>query len=584
MTSIANGESGTSVRAKLSAAGATFANGTQGGSVRGAANALLSAAGLAQIAAGDTMGSARIKLNVLLAGGTAMGPATGTFTVATSAGSQILTFTGLGSGETATAITPNDGHVAIAGSGTTLAVGLTSSSIGTISYTVTTSLGRTFTIAVSATSATPTTATFTDAQVGQGWTFLTNRTADANNIQGSSDNGQGAQPGTVWAGYVTGTAFYARGNPHSYAIGSGYCSWECSVDGGAFAQPIAETGDEYTFFTGLSDTKHLVLLRPSQVYGDGVSIPRTGNPVMRVTGLTPTIETYGGWAQPGDADGRLVVASRLIAGRSGRTPATVPSGVPHVMFSADFTKLVIVTDDDLVGVSIDGGAPTYYQPNRVGGGLVVVTGLSGTHRYNVWASGTQGAMLAVSGSGGTGFLGAPATKRLHQYGDSITYSGSASPAQVSINGVAATLGRAGCNIGVAGWKTADLNGGLDTWLPQLTVTSADVAVIAIGYNDESVSFTAAVQTQYQSIVTKLKAKGYGKIIARAVLDATGSDSHSGFNNGLQSFISGLNDPTVVYGALSNSGVIDTPDSTHPSALGYTQLRPKELTLYQSLGL
>ncbi|MFD1351053.1 hypothetical protein [Methylorubrum suomiense] len=82
-----------------------------------------------------------------------LGPATASFTVGASPGSLITTLVGLGAGETAQSIFPNDGRVAINGSGNALVVGLTASSIGLGIYTLTTSAGRTLVIAITVVSA-----------------------------------------------------------------------------------------------------------------------------------------------------------------------------------------------------------------------------------------------------------------------------------------------------------------------------------------------------------------------------------------------------------------------------------------------
>ena len=83
-----------------------------------------------------------------------LGPTTAAFATSSTAGTTITTVTGLATGETITAISPNDGRLAIA-SGRNIVVGLTASSAGTTSYTLTTSTGRSFAMAVTASAVTP---------------------------------------------------------------------------------------------------------------------------------------------------------------------------------------------------------------------------------------------------------------------------------------------------------------------------------------------------------------------------------------------------------------------------------------------
>lgn len=79
---------------------------------------------------------------------TPLGPATASFSTEDSAGTLIANVTGLGAGEVIVWISPLDGRLAL-GDGAIL-VGLRPASEGTITYTVTTSFGRSLSIAVTA--------------------------------------------------------------------------------------------------------------------------------------------------------------------------------------------------------------------------------------------------------------------------------------------------------------------------------------------------------------------------------------------------------------------------------------------------
>ncbi|CAO4140726.1 hypothetical protein [Methylorubrum extorquens] len=83
----------------------------------------------------------------------ALGPSAASFTVGTSSGLLITAITGLTGDELLSSISPNDGRMTLSMDRRSLLVGLTASSVGIASYTLTTSAGRTLTIAVRVTAA-----------------------------------------------------------------------------------------------------------------------------------------------------------------------------------------------------------------------------------------------------------------------------------------------------------------------------------------------------------------------------------------------------------------------------------------------
>ncbi len=84
-----------------------------------------------------------------------LGPTTASIAEGAAAGTLVATFTGLdaGASEVVTSLSPNDGRLAIAGSGSTLVVGLSAASAGSIGVTLTTSAGRTLAMTVTVASA-----------------------------------------------------------------------------------------------------------------------------------------------------------------------------------------------------------------------------------------------------------------------------------------------------------------------------------------------------------------------------------------------------------------------------------------------
>lgn len=131
---------------------AVLKNGTQDGTATADASGLWTYTFATAPAAGDTV-LARAPVSstayTVPAPIVALGPTAASFTAGAAAGSLIAAITGLSAGETVTGVAPDDGRVAIQ-NGNRLVVGGTASPAGTVSYTLTTSAGRTLTLAATA--------------------------------------------------------------------------------------------------------------------------------------------------------------------------------------------------------------------------------------------------------------------------------------------------------------------------------------------------------------------------------------------------------------------------------------------------
>jgi hypothetical protein len=103
----------------------------------------------------DTIGATFVVSVVNVLEGT-LGPTTASFAEGAASGTLVATFTGLdaGAGESVTSLSPNDGRLAVAGSGSTLVVGLSAASAGSIALTLTTSAGRTLSMTVTVVAST----------------------------------------------------------------------------------------------------------------------------------------------------------------------------------------------------------------------------------------------------------------------------------------------------------------------------------------------------------------------------------------------------------------------------------------------
>jgi lysophospholipase L1-like esterase len=113
---------------------------------------------------------------------------------------------------------------------------------------------------------------------------------------------------------------------------------------------------------------------------------------------------------------------------------------------------------------------------------------------------------------------------------------------------------------------------LDNTLPLLTVSAADVAILSIGGNSAAGGIDATKKADYLACINKLKAKGYGKILCRGILPTPdGSDTRAIYNVELESVVTTLTDPNVIWIDTSTWIGYDTQDNTHPTIAGYRTL-------------
>jgi lysophospholipase L1-like esterase len=179
-------------------------------------------------------------------------------------------------------------------------------------------------------------------------------------------------------------------------------------------------------------------------------------------------------------------------------------------------------------------------------------------------------------------------RQMHQFGDSITFG--SGPGATSVNTelmhVAAQLGFIGSTHGISGLTIVGCSALLDNVLPLHTITSDDVAVLAIGGNSMADGFDQTDLDAYAACIAKLKAKGYGKILCRAVLAAPDGSSPRQIENApLKAIVDGLNDPDVIWIPTHTWTGYQSQDNTHPTDNGYVTIDGFALPAYASaLGL
>ena len=176
---------------------------------------------------------------------------------------------------------------------------------------------------------------------------------------------------------------------------------------------------------------------------------------------------------------------------------------------------------------------------------------------------------------------------MDQYGDSITFGSGpgATQSDVDTMRVAAALGFTGSTHGISGHTIAMAKTLLDNVLPRKTVTSADVAIIALGENDLP-TIDATDKANYSDCIDKLLAKGCGKILCRGILPGwDGTAPKTAANAELQSVVTSKANPNVIWVPTSTWLGYGTDDGLHPNSAGYGVLASFAIPAYTAaLGL
>lgn len=431
----------------------------------------------------------------------------------------------------------------------------------------------------------PTTVNFTSAQFSPGLSGAISTTKDAARIYA-----RGAI--TLWSGYISGTEAKLTA-PSDFGDNDG--SLQVAVNGADFTN-APRTGSVYTLFTGLPHAARFIELRWVLQMADAPYIASSGN-VLAVTGQPPALDPAANWVQDGADSATGFFSGALIPNITNYSPplqapagTTYGSNVGSVKLRGAFTRLIVaVNGPRKIGVSKNGGAPSIYSITDETDGparAIVVPCDGSTATYNVWDSGNarnSGGHFAVSGN--SALLDVGLRWRIHQFGDSIVAGAGpgATGVDTEIMAVAAALGAVGTTIGISGQTIAGCKTMLDNTLPLLSVDSDDLAILSVGGNSASGGIDSTKKADYLSCINKLKAKGYGKILCRGILPTPdGSDTRAIYNVELQSVVTTLADPNVIWIDTSTWTGYATQDNTHPTAAGYRTLAGYALPAYTSV--
>lgn len=431
----------------------------------------------------------------------------------------------------------------------------------------------------------PTTINLTSAQFAAGFTGSISTTKNAARIYG-----RGAL--TLWAGMITGSEAKITATSD---YGANASLIQVAIDGGAFSN-APNTGTLYTLFTGLPHASRFVEVRYGDAFSDTPYIMSSGN-VLQVTGQPPSIAPVTNWANIGADSSTSFSNAAIAANLPTYTPLssagkgdTYGSAIANIKIKGAFNSLSVVLNGGLrkVGVSKNGQAPMFYQVDEESYHPVRVMRIpcdGSLSTYYVWDDGNWrpgGGHFAVAGDATRQDVGLQ--RRMDQYGDSITFGTGpgATPADVETMPVAASFGMVGSTYGIAGYTIAQCVGLLDTVLPTKTVTSSDVAILAIGRNNVP-TITAQDEIDYATCINKLLTKGYGKVLCRAILPTPdGSSSWVSENAALQAVVTAKANPNVIWIPTNTWLGYSSVDNTHPTAAGYVTLAGYAVPAYSAV--
>lgn len=422
----------------------------------------------------------------------------------------------------------------------------------------------------------PSTTTFNASQIVAGFTGPINTT--------SPTKINGRQSRTLWSGYITGTDAKLTA---STDFGDFDGIIQVALDGGIFNY-ASRSGQVFTLFSGLDHAKRFVEFRFSEGVGDAAFISTSGT-VLEVTGTPPSLQVLNS-VQVGANSSTGVYAGCMI---DSDDPDFSPkleapkgedygSNIGSVRLRGAFTTLTATCMAvRRVGVSKNGGAPTFYTASAETGETgapsraIRIPCDGSVATYNVWDDGVvrnSGGVFAVAGD--STLLDIGSVRRMVQYGDSQTYGSGpgAISSDVETMQVAATLGFVGSTVGISGLTIEALKPVLDRVLPTQTITSNDVAILAIGANNAGAGITPTDQSNYLDNINKLLASGYGKILCRAILPPNEDPSLADPANVLlKSVVTTLANPNVIWVDTRSWTPWGTIDGAHPTAEGYRTL-------------
>lgn len=382
-----------------------------------------------------------------------------------------------------------------------------------------------------------------------------------------------------WIGYLTGTdAWMACVGSAPYLI---------TVDG-VTTNPTASSG-EIELFRGLSNTPHLVEIRCTSAAAiTNNKIPASGT-VIRLLGRG--VNYIGTPAMLSDPEtlclttnAAIPVMNELLAPHWDNYDGDNNGTHGSLIVTARGSELWAYTASSAVRLSTDGQTASKVNLSAVGDtrrrwAKIADIDESTYHEYTLWDEDqvARPALAVMIGGSNASMIQTTSRDSVRQFGDSITFNGSATPGAVDTWIYGPALGYIASKSGVSGQTTAGLTATFAAVFA--TIETPDLTVLAIGRNDLGLS-TEDFKTNYLACINSLLYNGCEKIICRGITpNPTSLAAITNRNIEISEVVATLNDPMVGFVDTSEWTGIDAPDNTHPSEVGFVTLSAYEVIAY-----
>jgi hypothetical protein len=286
-------------------------------------------------------------------------------------------------------------------------------------------------------------------------------------------------------------------------------------------------------------------------------------------------------------------------------------GVGSLVVRAQCSEIWIWTGETSCFYTIDGGAiqkvrfgtdgvypgsglSNYNTSNVNRSWKRIAVGLDNTayHEYFIFPGNSSvlgGATFQIALDANGTFASTTITKRLVQYGDSITAGNTPTNQATCATDVpiySSALGTLGINRGKGGVLVSDLDSDIAGVFAANGFVE-DIAVITIGWNGNG---TETYAVGYTSIINKILAHGTNKIICRGISLGSYTGDRSSVDTQLSGAVSALQgsltgSQAVVF--IDTSGwtppAVNVLSSPHPTEAGYATLAAQEITAFGATG-
>ena len=377
---------------------------------------------------------------------------------------------------------------------------------------------------------------------------------------------------------VNGTACSVKmGNWNS---NTGTAMLEYTVDnGGVQTKAWGTVGSAIELFSGLTDGEHIVTLRGTGAFTDGVYVSLGQSDAITVTGSDPKWRvaqyTYAA------GDGNIDTGAGLTADAGNYEPQYqvyngngLTSSMTAFDVGAGGGELFVSTHDDgKVLVSFDGDAPQVVDDGHYGGHILIP---EGTSRVWVWSEPKNSGGFYNYLSFGTDVEPTfPSMPCIYHFGHSIVYGSEATYASAGTDMPRTAIANGYiCEVaGDAGATVTDILANMTAALAKYTVNSDDVIIIDAGRNDSPTSAMDGTEAaDYEDCIDLAVATGCAKVLCMGVMELNGED-FSPWNDDIASIVSGHAASNVFFVDRSgyNNGTVSTADFTHPDDDGYTAM-------------